>query len=462
MSGIFSFLLFDLQKGEYISGIDEKLLTAARMAKSMLPEDYHDRIRDEDSVSRDDFVKIVESFDRICVDLGLQYLWSNMVLDGRIVFTTATSTSKRPGSGDHAGFLDDHRDPAAFAPVIASGRTTFSTFHNEWGDGRMVLVPDRDALGRLHVFGASIGIAELDAKLRERAVSAALVFLSMLGLGTLVSLIAAGRVTRSIRRLTETAQAIASGGWGRQVRIEEGGAELRSLATSVNTMSEAVRRHTENLRDLVAERTAEIVAQKERAEAALRVKSDFLANMSHEIRTPLNAVIGFAQLLERDRDLTPAQKESAAAIARGGEHLLDLIDDVLEMSKAEAGRGALRPTTFALPAFLDDLRAMMAPRAAAHGLDLSFEPDAALPALIVADQGKLRQVLINLLGNAIKFTDEGGVALRARGDGDGLVIEVEDSGKGIAAQDLDTIFQPFEQTEVGVATGGGTGLGLAI
>ncbi|HEY9806332.1 MAG TPA: ATP-binding protein, partial [Candidatus Obscuribacterales bacterium] len=209
---------------------------------------------------------------------------------------------------------------------------------------------------------------------------------------------------------------------------------------------------------------------KEAAEAANRSKSIFLANMSHELRTPLNAILGFTQLMERDPVLTAQQEESLEIINRSGEHLLNLINDVLEMSKIEAGRMTLHPTAFDLHHLLHTLQEMFQIRTEAKRLSLRFELAPDLPAYVQMDEGKLRQVVINLLSNAVKFTDQGGVRLRAKvitsdrptGNIDSLYVEVEDTGRGIAPDEIDSLFQPFVQTTSGTQAREGTGLGLTI
>jgi signal transduction histidine kinase/DNA-binding response OmpR family regulator len=199
------------------------------------------------------------------------------------------------------------------------------------------------------------------------------------------------------------------------------------------------------------------------AEAASIAKSTFLANMSHELRTPLNSVLGFAQLLLRDEGLSLRQKEQLGIISRSGEHLLGLINDVLEMSKIEAGRVTLNTAPFDLPRLLRGVSEMFVLRAESKQLALRTEIDEQLPRLVVGDEGKLRQVLINLLGNAVKFTHVGGATLRVRrAEGNLLSFEVEDSGEGIAPEQLTSLFQPFVQTSSGLRSQEGTGLGLAI
>ncbi len=223
------------------------------------------------------------------------------------------------------------------------------------------------------------------------------------------------------------------------------------------------------VRDITERRRgeAERVAR-EAAEEASRAKSGFVANMSHEIRTPLNAILGFTQVLERDPDLTAQQSEHVRTISRSGRHLLHLINDILDMSRIEAGRVTVNESPFCLHDLLDDLVLMFRSRAEAKGLQLLEERDASVPRSVVSDEGKLRQIFINLLGNAVKFTSQGGIAIRVRAEGDPeqpgllrLFAEVEDSGPGIPQEDRERIFDPFNQAEAGVRAGG-TGLGLAI
>ena len=206
------------------------------------------------------------------------------------------------------------------------------------------------------------------------------------------------------------------------------------------------------------------------AEAANLAKSTFLANMSHELRTPLNAILGFSQLMSRDATINDPQKESLDIINRSGEHLLNLINDILEMSKIEAGKLVLNETTFNLHLLLETIEVMFRVRAENKGLWFKFDLEANLPQYIVSDDRKLRQLLINLLGNAIKFTPYGGVTLKAfvcssssiSHDRIKLCFSVIDTGKGIADTELDRLFDPFVQTASGIKSSGGTGLGLAI
>jgi PAS domain S-box-containing protein len=210
------------------------------------------------------------------------------------------------------------------------------------------------------------------------------------------------------------------------------------------------RRHEEELRKA-----------KEAAEAATQAKSEFLANMSHELRTPLNGVLGYAQLLQRDRHLAPEQREALDAIATCGAHLLDLINDVLDLSRIEARRIDHDPAPTDLRRMAADLEQMFANQLRRKGIRFALQVADAVPAHVQVDGRHLRQVLFNLLGNAVKFTARGEIFLAIGVEEQRLVFDVIDTGAGIEAASLERIFEAFSQTEAGRAAGG-TGLGLTI
>jgi signal transduction histidine kinase/CheY-like chemotaxis protein len=226
---------------------------------------------------------------------------------------------------------------------------------------------------------------------------------------------------------------------------------------------------TENFNSMITSlrESEQIQIEKEAAETANKAKSAFLANMSHELRTPLNAILGFAQLMGRSGTLASEQRENVSTITRSATQLLALINDILDMSKIESGRVEMNPTAFDLLGMLSDLESMFSLRAREKGLTLSVDIAPGIPRFVVTDEAKIRQVLVNLLGNAIKFTDQGGVTLRVRSQletlGDArLFFEVEDTGIGIADGEIGSLFEPFVQSRNISATKEGTGLGLSI
>ncbi|MES2047409.1 MAG: ATP-binding protein [Pseudomonadota bacterium] len=224
----------------------------------------------------------------------------------------------------------------------------------------------------------------------------------------------------------------------------------------------ALDQHHQQLEALVEARTREAVAAKDAAEQANRAKSVFLANMSHELRTPLNAILGFSQLLERDTEQGLASRKKLVTINRSGQHLLALINDVLEISRIESGRNFFHHQPFDLHELLNNIEEMIRVRADSKRLSFSIACADDIPAFVEGDGPHLKQVLINLLGNAVKYTDQGEISLSVIRHNSHINFAVADTGSGIAAEDQKRIFLAFYQTEGGIAKGEGTGLGLAI
>jgi signal transduction histidine kinase/ligand-binding sensor domain-containing protein/CheY-like chemotaxis protein len=249
-----------------------------------------------------------------------------------------------------------------------------------------------------------------------------------------------------------------------RLRVRNMVARETALVATVEARTHDLREEKERteqaLRDAQSSR-AEAEAQRERAIEASRAKSSFLANMSHELRTPLNAILGFAQLMARDQTRSEKDRERLGIVLSSGEHLLGLINDVLSISRIEAGEMTLNAAPFRLSHLVETAAAMFRTRSEARGVELKTSLTGA-PAFVRGDEGKLRQVLINLLGNAFKFTERGSVSLIASWREGRATFIVEDTGKGIAPEEMGVLFQPFGQTADGQAAREGTGLGLVI
>ena len=276
-----------------------------------------------------------------------------------------------------------------------------------------------------------------------------------LALGVAMAFLLRRSIVGPVQRLTNVAGQIAAGDLKARARAEARD-EIGMLAASFNTM-------TARLADTITN----LEAAKNAAETANRAKSSFLANMSHELRTPLNAILGYAQILRRADGLSARDAAGVVTVQRSGEHLLLLIDDMLDLARIEAGKVELYADNMDLGGLLRIVTDIIRIEAQRKGLDFGYETVGSLPRVVRADEKRLRQVLLNLLNNAVKFTQQGKVDMRVTMLGAGqaharLRFEVEDTGIGIAAEHLERIFRPFEQAAEVQRRFGGTGLGLAI
>lgn len=327
-----------------------------------------------------------------------------------------------------------------------------------WSDG--------DGLDWLMVM--TIPESDFMAQINANTRTTILLCLGALIAATILGVFTSRWITRPILRLKKASEAIASGTLEQTVEVK-GIGELEALAGSFNQMAGQLRASFTELETRVEERTAELSIAKEVADSANQAKSDFLANMSHELRTPLNGILGYAQILDRSKVLPDKERHGVQIIHQCGSHLLTLINDILDLSKIEARKLELAPKAIHFPSFMQGVVEICRVRSDQKGIDFIYHPESNLPQGIEADEKRLRQVLLNLLGNAIKFTDSGSVTLKVEINEPSLDIpiprikcQIEDTGVGISPNEVNKLFQAFEQVGEQKRQSEGTGLGLAI
>lgn len=344
----------------------------------------------------------------------------------RLIESTRKALAGETGTSSARWHIDGAEKIMAYAPIPSTG----------WS--YITYIPE--SMGYEHV--------------QDRMIIPTLLFISALGLVILSILAASKKLAKPIIDLRGKVQQIAEGNLDAKADHTNAKDEIGDLARSFNQM-------TDDLRNQVTKIALE-ESRRQEAVDANQAKSQFLSHMSHELRTPLNGVLGYAQIMQRDESIGNNQRRNLDGIINCGDHLLALINDVLDLSKIEAGHEEVNSEAVNLERLVRGVSDIVSEKAKAKGLKFIVDVSPEVPRIIIGDKGKIRQVLVNLIGNAVKFTTSGSVTLSLKETTHGhLQFDIIDTGQGISQEHLETIFDPFIQTDGGKAAGG-TGLGLAI
>jgi len=294
---LFGVVTFRAKKRALLSGMDNKLMAIAQLAKEILPADYHDKIKGADSVSDAEYLRIVSRWDRLCRQLGLEYIWSLMLIDGKTVFTSGSSTSKNVSNKDFARFFEPHSNPEFYETALLAQKPQYRINDDKWGRIKVVLLPFKNAHGQPYLFGASMKMEEVNTLLRRSVWQSIEISLGILLLGLLINVVLAGSLVRPLEKLTNLTKSISEGNWGHIVETS-GASEIRSLGHNVNEMSKAIH---------------EKITEQKRVEQALR-KSETLnrrlvEHLPHRvfIKDRNSVYVSCNANYARDRGVTPEE-----------------------------------------------------------------------------------------------------------------------------------------------------------
>lgn len=419
---IIVFINYQTVKTDLYKEIDKKLKNAALTTINILPHDFHNRTFTSTSVTKETYQNNMDLLSGESKILEVKFVYTLIKKGSNIYFTSANASDEEIKTNSATPYFELYSDaPPELSEAFDKNKITYAQYSDRWGTFRSVFIPNVTKDGYSYVTAADVEIGYIETILQKELISSfEEIFIHMLILLPLFFL------------------------YSRQMR------EIKN-----------------DLEQTVLKRTKELEASKEMAEESLKTKSEFLAMMSHEIRTPMNGILGMLALIERS-ELDKIQKHYLQIAKNSANSLLILINDILDFSKIEAGKMQIEPIEFDLAVMLEELIEFMSFRAKEKGILLLLDDKTMLTKNIIADEGRIRQILTNLISNAIKFTHYGEVKLTVlyesfNNTGGAVSFVVSDTGIGIAQNKIDSLFDPFTQADGSTTRKyGGTGLGLSI
>lgn len=475
---IFSIIFITAQKNILIREIDKDLYNIVKIEKELFSPDFHDNIVDENSITPEQYYEIVDRNNRLCKELNLQYLWSVIKIGDKIHFTTATSPDKEVKNNKQAGFFDIHSNPEAFDKVFSEMKPTISEFHNEWGNGRMILAPFTDIHGRKYCFGASISTNDVNAQIR-RSIFFAILILGILLLIFIPIIYLLGKsISQPIKSITDIANDIASGKPIQPLLTnkQKKWKEIFSLSNSISTMYDEIQNKIEALQSANIEieeskenlRNQNLVLDKiveERTKELNQLvlnKDRFIRILAHDLRNPFNTLLGFSDLLNENLTHYDIEniKQQIKIISHTSHRIYNLLDDLLLWSKSNDGKLPFKPENCDVTSICADVVELGRTNASDKKITLNCLSEENI--YVEADKNMLKTILRNLVFNAIKFSNENSsVRIKAEKKAEYVMITVSDDGVGISSENIPKLWD-FEDKYTNHGTKGESGSGLGL
>ncbi len=422
-------------RGRLLDQIDEQLMLTAKSLKYMLADDFHDRAVSENSISFQEEMKNRKALSGFVSETNIRFVYTLAAKDGKFYFSAPTVTEEEAKQRKSWYFYPYDDAPASFWQALESGKPTFVSYSDQWGRFRSVALPQKSPGARVYLACADYDIGDISQTIAAEQIRVILTGM-VLFLASLPFLF--------LYRLT-----------------------YRSHAGELRRKNQELQNYQAHLQDLVDERTRELTLAKEEAEEANRMKSRLLSSISHEIRTPLHAIIAFSELIMHTSAVEQIQDHIKTVLSES-KILLRLLNDLLDLTKLESGRLDLKIDELNIYRLLEEVKCFMSPVAEEKGLSVILYADRNLDICVLGDAYRLRQILMNLIGNAIKFTETGYVRVDANlikdlPDKIAVDFKVIDTGIGIEPQKIRNVFQAFFQIDGGIQKKyRGTGLGNSI